>query len=58
LLITLWLAWHGGFSPLEMVSAKADNAVVEVLRRRYPRNLKNSPVVSRSLEYSNPKDDS
>jgi inner membrane protein len=41
LLITLWLAWRKGFSPLEMVSAKADNGLVEALRRRYPRNLTN-----------------
>jgi len=34
LLITLWLAWRRGFSPLEMVSAKADAALVATLRRR------------------------
>jgi hypothetical protein len=37
LLITLWLAWRKGFSPLEMVSARADNTLVEALRRRYRR---------------------
>jgi inner membrane protein len=42
-LITLWLAWRRGFSPLEMVSAKADRALVESLRQRYPSNLKNFP---------------
>jgi inner membrane protein len=36
LLITFWLAWRSGFSPLEMVSAKADRAFVVVLRRRFP----------------------
>lgn len=36
LLITLWLAWRRGFSPLEMVSAKADNSLVATLRRRFP----------------------
>jgi len=41
LLITLWLAWRRGFSPLEMVSAKADSGLVAALRRRYPSNLKN-----------------
>ena len=34
LLITLWLAWRRGFSPLEMVSVKADAALVATLRRR------------------------
>lgn len=41
LMITLWLAWRRGFSPLEMVSATADRALVAALRQRYPRNLKN-----------------
>jgi hypothetical protein len=41
LMITLWLARRRGFSPLEMVSTRADGAVVAALRRRYPRNLKN-----------------
>jgi inner membrane protein len=36
LLITLWLAWRKGFSPLEMVSAKADAALIAALRRRFP----------------------
>ena len=36
LFTTLWLAWRRGFSPLEMVSARADNALVAALRRRFP----------------------
>jgi inner membrane protein len=36
LLITLWLAWRRGFSPLEMVSTRADVALVASLRRRFP----------------------
>lgn len=43
LLITLWLAWRRGFSPLEMVSARADSALVETLRRRYPKYRRNFP---------------
>lgn len=37
LMITFWLAWRGGFSPLEMISAKADATFVRALRRRFPR---------------------
>src|SRR5580704_16377684 len=37
LLMTFWLSWRKGFSPLEMVSAKADAAFVGALRRRFPR---------------------
>jgi len=37
LLITFWLAWRRGFSPLEMISARADAAFVRVLRQRFPR---------------------
>jgi hypothetical protein len=37
LLITFWLAWRRGFSPLEMVSEKMDAAFVGTLRRRFPR---------------------
>jgi len=33
--ITFWLAWRRGFSPLEMVSRKADAALVDTLRRRF-----------------------
>lgn len=36
LLITLWLAWRRGFSPLGMVSTKADSTLVATLRRRFP----------------------
>jgi inner membrane protein len=34
---TFWLAWWRGFSPLEMISEKADSAFVSALRRRFPR---------------------
>ena len=37
LLVTLYLAWRGGFSPLEMLSTKADGALVRALRQRFPR---------------------
>ncbi len=37
LLVTLGLAWWRGFSPLEMISAKADAAFVGTLRRRFRR---------------------
>jgi inner membrane protein len=37
LLTTFWLAWRRGFSPIEMISAKADSAFVRALRRRIPR---------------------
>jgi inner membrane protein len=37
LVITLWLAWRRGFSPLEMISAKADASLVGVLRQRFPQ---------------------
>ena len=36
-LVTLWLAWSRGFSPLEMISAKADAGLVNALRQRFPR---------------------
>jgi inner membrane protein len=38
LLITFWLAWRRGFSPLEMISARADAAFVGALRSRFPRS--------------------
>jgi len=38
LLITFWLAWQQGFSPLEMISARADATFVGALRRRFPRS--------------------
>ena len=37
LAMTLWLAWWRGFSPLEMISARADAALVRALRQRCPR---------------------
>jgi hypothetical protein len=33
---TFYLAWRLGYSPLEMISASADKAFVETLRRRFP----------------------
>lgn len=36
LLIVLFLAWKRGRSPLEMISASANKAFVEALRRRFP----------------------
>ena len=36
LLLTFYLAWRRGFSPLEMISEKADQAFVKTLRRRIP----------------------
>lgn len=35
LAVTMWLAWRRGFSPLEMISAKADRAFVGALRQRF-----------------------
>lgn len=35
LLITFWVAWWKGSSPLEMVSLRADSAFVAALRRRF-----------------------
>lgn len=36
LIITFSLAWRRGFSPLEMISQKADAALVTALRNRFP----------------------
>jgi len=36
LVATFYLAWSTGYSPLEMVSARADQAFVATLRRRFP----------------------
>jgi inner membrane protein len=36
LLATFFLAWARGFSPLEMVSAKADTAFVAAIRKWFP----------------------
>ena len=35
LVATFYLAWRRGFSPLEMVSARADRAFVQALRERF-----------------------
>jgi hypothetical protein len=40
LLTTFWLAWRRGFSPLEMISAKADAYFVAALRQRFPLESK------------------
>jgi inner membrane protein len=37
LLLTFYLAWSRGYSPLEMVSSRADKAFVAALRHRLPR---------------------
>jgi inner membrane protein len=34
--VTMWLAWRRGFSPLEMISGRADLAFVKTLRQRFP----------------------
>ncbi|MCP4149151.1 MAG: metal-dependent hydrolase [bacterium] len=36
LVITFYLAWKRGYSPLEMVSEKADKGFVNALRNRFP----------------------
>lgn len=36
LAVTLWLAWRRGFSPLEMVSTRADAGLITALRQRFP----------------------
>ncbi|MEE8224121.1 MAG: metal-dependent hydrolase [candidate division NC10 bacterium] len=36
LLVTFYLAWKRGYSPLEMISPFADRALVEALRYRFP----------------------
>lgn len=38
LVATLVLAWRNGYSPLEMVSQRADRAFVAALRQRFPRS--------------------
>jgi inner membrane protein len=35
LILTIWLAWKRGFSPLEIISQRADARVVETLRARF-----------------------
>jgi inner membrane protein len=37
LIATFYMAWRRGFSPLEMISRKADAAFVATLRQRFPR---------------------
>lgn len=37
LLITFWLAWSRGYSPLEMFSKRADAAFISALRGRIPK---------------------
>jgi len=44
LLGTLWLAWRRGFSPLEMISTRADAAFVAALRRRFPRRTRDEAI--------------
>jgi hypothetical protein len=39
LLLTLGLAWWRGFSPVEMISTKADLVFVAALRKRFPRRM-------------------
>jgi inner membrane protein len=36
LLVTFYLAWARGYSPIEMISTRADQAFVSTLRRRLP----------------------
>lgn len=36
LIITFYLAWKRGYSPLEMISTSADKAFVKTLRHRFP----------------------
>jgi LexA-binding, inner membrane-associated putative hydrolase len=37
LIMTIYLAWLKGYSPLEMISSQADAEFVNVIRRRLPR---------------------
>ena len=48
----LCLAWARGFSPLEMISSRADRVFVEALRKRFPSRLPNSPVPRSDTETS------
>lgn len=36
LLVTFWLAWARGYSPLEMISQRLDEAFIRALRARFP----------------------
>lgn len=44
--MTIWLAWLRGFSPLEMISTKADLAFVSTLRKWWPRREPPANVIS------------
>jgi len=35
--LAFYWAWQRGYSPLEMVSGRADRAFVQALRRRFPQ---------------------
>jgi len=48
LVITFYCAWSRGYSPLELVSTKADRAFVETLRHRYPRPARGEREPQRS----------
>jgi inner membrane protein len=37
LMLTLWVAWRNGRSPLEFISQKANDTLVVALRTRFPR---------------------
>jgi len=38
-MITLYLAWRRGFSPVSLFSLQADRVFIETLRRRFPKNV-------------------
>src|SRR5260370_15353079 len=42
--ITLWLAWRRGFSPLEMISTRADDSLVRALHQRFPAKGESTDV--------------
>jgi hypothetical protein len=35
--LTFYLAWLRGYSPLEMISRRADREFIDALRRRFPQ---------------------
>jgi inner membrane protein len=45
LLVAFYLAWSRGYSPLEMVSGRADQAFVAALRKRFPRQASSASGV-------------
>ena len=55
--LTLWLAWRRGFSPLEMISLKADTAMVGVLRQWFPAKTVATASADMSLESSAAEDE-